>query len=86
MIPISDLFNTTRYLKEGGKVIPERSVLIGWFSETMEKDSKMVAVRLAHYSLPLLYSLKSQYTERARKDEVKAKKWLWWVSRTHDVS
>lgn len=80
---VPDLFGTMRIVQSGGKAENERATLIRYFAEKLERTPKLMGIRLAHYDISLLYSLKSQLEDRARRDgNVPARKWLWYITRT----
>ncbi len=82
VVSASDLFGRMRIIKKEGKVESERASLIRYFTTVMEKAPQVVGVRLAHYSLKDLYYLQSDHKDRARRDALAAKKWLWVITRT----
>lgn len=80
-----DLFGIERFLssKKEGKAISERAGLVKYFSESMGRPAQFVGVRMAHMSLDQLYSMKSQYEDRLKRNSKEtASKWWWWVTRT----
>jgi len=70
-------------MKPGGKVLDERAELIKFFAEKLEREPKVVGIRLAHYTLSDLYALKSQYIDRLnRNGKEAARKHWWWQTKT----
>lgn len=86
MESLTDLIGNYRLMKPGGKIIDERSTLIGYFSEEVKRPAKTVGIRLAHYSLDQLYGLQAAYKDRLNRDgRVTADKYWWAMTRTHSV-
>lgn len=85
---IKDLFGKYRVMsKNSGRVEDERTTLIRYFVENLKKEPKVVAIRLSHYTLDMLYGLKSMYKERLNNNgKETADKWIWWMSRTKKLS
>lgn len=82
---IKDLFGIERFTTPKGPS-SERSTLIKYFSEQIERPAKYVGIRLAHYSLDQLYGLKSAYADRlTRNDRTTAQKFWWYITKTEKV-
>lgn len=65
----------------------ERSVLVGFFAEQLAKTPRVIGIRLAHYSVPDLYSIKSAYNDRLnRNSKESADKWFWWSTKLSTVA
>lgn len=80
---LSDLFGRQRTLLPKGKILDERAELISYFTSELGKESKVIGIRLAHYSLSDLYALKSAYNDRLhRNGKEAAQKYFYWVSKT----
>jgi hypothetical protein len=67
-----------------GKVLSERAELVKWVSEKLQREPKMVGVRVAHLSLDHLYVIQSEYKDisRRRGNEA-ARRYLWAITRTN---
>lgn len=86
MESLTDLLGNYRVMKPGGKIVDERSTLIGYFVEEIKRPAKMIGIRLQHYSLDQLYGLQASYKDRLRRDgQVTAHKYWWAVTRTKAV-
>lgn len=86
MESISDIFGRMRTNLPTGRILSERSELIRFFSEEIDRPAKQVGIRLAHYSLSQLYALKSAYADRLKRNgKETARKYYWSVSRTQKI-
>ena len=79
-----DLFGRYRIFK-GDVPMSERAGLIKFFTEKTAKNPKVIAIRLAHYSVDQLYALQSGYKDRERTKKDTADKWFWFTTRTKMV-
>lgn len=83
MDSFADLWGRIRTALPKGRVLDERSELIKYFSQKLERPAKFIGVRLAHYSLSDLYALKSSFNDRLQRDgKETARKYWWWVTKT----
>lgn len=81
---IADLFGKIRTALPGGKHLDERSELVKYFAQKLERSPKIIGVRLAHYTLSDLYALKSSFNDRLQRNgKDTAHKYWWWVTKTH---
>lgn len=86
MESIGDLFGRMRTALPKGKVLNERAELIAYFSKQLEREARVVAVRLGHYSLSDLYALQSAFKDRLnRNGKETARKYWWAITRTGTV-
>ena len=84
MESIADLFGRIRTALPGGKALDERSELVKYFSQKLERSPKIIGVRLAHYKLSDLYALKSSFNDRLKRNgREAAMKYWWWITKTH---
>ena len=97
-VPMSDLFGNDRFLKPQGKQLDERATLIQFFADNLQKAARPIAVRLSHFSIDDLYTLKSQFKDRERRpchlclkagmtgscahSHATASKFFWWATKT----
>ena len=66
-----------------GKVLSERAELVKWISEKLQREPKMVGIRVAHLSLDDLYVIQSEFKDiDRRRGREAARKYLWWVTKT----
>ena len=78
-----DIFNRLRTLGSKGKPLNERSELIGFFANKLNKEPKVIGIRLGRYDISELYLLKSMWNDREnRQGMTTAQKWFWWETKT----
>jgi hypothetical protein len=94
MESFSDLWGRLRSATPKGKVLNERAELVMFFESEINKrrqkngqlPSKFFGYRLSHYSLSELYALKSNYSDRLRREgRETADKYWWWMTKTTKV-
>jgi len=82
---ISDLFGRKRTITPKG-AMNERAELIKYFSEEMNREPKVVGIRLGHYKLDQLYALQSAFKDRLKRNgRETAMKYVWAITRTTKV-
>ena len=91
MMSVKDLMGNDRYMlpsKKGkdSRPLNERSGIISFFVKELNKEPKVIAIKMSHFSLSDLYALKSGYSDRLnRNGKESAVKYLWWAIKTEEI-
>lgn len=62
-------------------------MLVGFFSDELQRAPKIIGIRLGHYSVNQMYALQSAFKDRQVRDgQEAAEKYWWFTTRTQKLS